>query len=280
VSDSAKNRIESAIDAGKELQRQLGVGKVEGLAPFLVLPNGVVTSLEQFSETPRRQRGRVTLRDADSFVTYVNRFGTKNSLVFADNSPDKLTFTAVIDYHEPDGPAAWWDHQAQYSLVPTEAWKRWTGKSGVKMSQVDMAQFLEDNIPDIAAPSGALIVELARTLESKKSAEFKSDVRLSDGQHSVSYVETINNTSKGGTVEFPETFTLGIQPFEGSSTYKLEARFRFRVNGTTLVMWYDLLRPEDVVRDAFNEARDVIRHGIEEEQIGILGAAEPKGNKL
>jgi uncharacterized protein YfdQ (DUF2303 family) len=279
MSGSAKNRIESAIEAGKQIQSSIVHGESEKLSPFIVLPNGVVQSLEQFAEKPRRHRGRITLRDADSFVQYVNRFASPQSVIFADSSPDKLTFTAVIDYHEPDGDAAWWDHQARLQLVPTEAWKRWQAKNGQKMTQVEMAQFLEDHIPDIAQPSGALIVEIARTLESKKAVDFKSEVRLQDGQHQILYAETINNVAKNGSVQIPETFTLGIQPFEGSAKYALEVRFRFRINGTTLVMWYDLLRPEDMVRDAFNQTREVVEKALEQD-ITMLLAQEPKGNGL
>jgi uncharacterized protein YfdQ (DUF2303 family) len=277
---SDENRVETAIEAGKLIQQLQTHGDINKLSPFIIMPGGAIQSLEQFSEHPRRQRAKIALRDAESFITYVKRFVDSNTIVFCDNAPERLTFTAIIDFHEPDGNANWWDHQARLQLTPTEAWKRWTGKSGQKMTQVDMAQFLEDNIPDIAQPSGALIVEISRTLESKKSVDFKSEVRLQDGQHQLRYAETINNTSRDGAVEIPETFTLGIQPFEGSGKYKLEARFRFRINGTTLVMWYDLLRPEDVVRDAFNETRASIAAGLEEDEVVVLSAQEPKGNGL
>ncbi len=38
----------------------------------------------------------------------------------------------------------------------------------------------------------------------------------------------------------------------------MDALLRFRVNGGKLVLWYTLIRPEEVMRTAFIAARNVI----------------------
>jgi uncharacterized protein YfdQ (DUF2303 family) len=54
-------------------------------------------------------------------------------------------------------------------------------------------------------------------------------------------------------LKIPDRFTLGIEPFEGSPKYQLDARFRYRLRDTTLTLFYDLLRPEQVLEDAYKQ---------------------------
>lgn len=263
--EAGPNVIETAIDAGKEIAA-LSIVKGhadETLAPFAVIDNEIV-SLEEYLDDPRRKRSRVTIRDVESFIAYLKRFAEPHTVVFA-NLPN-FVFTGVVDYHEEgtSGRAQWCDHVVTFTLAKTPEWIRWNDSNKKKMNQWEMAQFLEDNVPNIAQPPGALIVEIARSLDAKKSITFASSVRLESGEHQLTYHETINGTAKGGSVQIPESFTLGIKPFEGSDAYQLDARFRYRIEGGgALALWYDLLRPERVLEDAFREAQKKIDDAID-----------------
>ena len=103
--------------------------------------------------------------------------------------------TAVIDYHfeEP----AWCRHRATLAFRPTPEWTTWTGLSGRHLSQVDFAAFIEDNLPDIADPAGADILDVTRSLEAKKSVEFRSSIRLQDGSSQLTYDETVVGKGRG-----------------------------------------------------------------------------------
>lgn len=83
-------------------------------APLALLPNGVsIESLEHLLPAPSRIKQKLTVLDAESFISYVNpRFSTQATAVFC-NGPEGRTFTAVIDYHNPATPA-WRDHVATY----------------------------------------------------------------------------------------------------------------------------------------------------------------------
>ena len=74
-------------------------------APIALLPNDVaLKSLEHLLPAPTRAKQKLTVLDAESFIDYVNRFATSATAVFC-NGPEGRTFSAVIDYHQPDCPA-------------------------------------------------------------------------------------------------------------------------------------------------------------------------------
>jgi uncharacterized protein YfdQ (DUF2303 family) len=270
---SDTNQIETALDAGKRLG---GVGatpqRLSDGVPFVLLSDGLAAvDVEKFLPSPTRKRGSVAIRDAASFIEYVKSFAESSTLVFA-NIGDR-TITAVVDYHEAKGSARWGQHRAVLTCLLTEDWKRWMAVNKKPMSQVDFAQFLEDNLPNIAEPAGGTIVEIAKTLEAKKSVNFASSIRLENGEHQLTYEETVTGSAQKGTVLIPSSFTLGLEPFEGAGLYRLDARFRYRIDSGVLKMWVDLIRPEAVVEDAFKKTRQQIADGIA--PVKVIAASAP-----
>ncbi len=51
----------------------------------------------------------------------------------------------------------------------------------------------------------------------------------------------------------PKTFTIGVAPFEGCQLYAVDARLRYRISEGRLTLGYQLDRPEDVLRTAFDD---------------------------
>ena len=97
------------------------------------------------------------------------------------------------------------------------------------------------------------MLEISRSLEAKKKVNFASGLRLSNGQHQITYEETIEGTAAKGRLMVPETFALGIAVFEGGDRYRVEARLRYRIaDGGKMTMWFDLLRPHKVLEDALS----------------------------
>lgn len=230
----------------------------EGGRPFRVGANGETWNMEGYLPRPVMRRAEVVVHDATSFGQYVNRFKEDATVIFADKVA--RAFVAVLDYHEPgvDGLARWGRHRVSLPLRHTPSWQIWTGKHGVKMTQTDFAQFLEDNMPDIADPPGAQIVEIARSLEAKKAVTFQSQIRMEDGSHKFTYAEDVQGSAKSGSLQIPATFTLGLVPFEGADKYKVTARFRYRLDGGKLALWFDLVRTEDVLDAAVADEQDTI----------------------
>lgn len=271
----ARTDVAAAIAAGQALQ----VGRVtfakDGGRPFTLLPGGTLQSLEAYLPAPSFRRGDVEFYDAESFGLYVNRFKDATSLLFADKVARR--FTAVLDYHEegPTGAPRWGRNRAALPLRHTRSWQTWAAANKQSTNQTAFAQFLEDNIPDVAAPAGAEIVEVARTLEARKAVTFESAIRAQNGAYKFAYHEDIQGTARAGSLSIPEEFTLGLQPFEGSPIYRVMARFRYRIGeGGKLSLWFDLVRLDDVLDAAFSDTRAAIAKLVPD--LPMLAGPAPK----
>ena len=229
--------------------------------PFVLVPgHAKIEDLERLLPQPTRKSGTVTLNDHRSFVRYVLEENVPGTRIYGSVTP-KPVFTAVFNDHAGNTEASagrplspgWRDHRAVYACPLSREWTIWNGASGKQMDQAAFAAFLEDNLPDIAEPAAADMLEIARSLEAKKRVNFASGLRLSNGQTQLTYEETIEGTAAKGRIHVPETFALGIAVLEGGDRYRVEARLRYRIaDGGKLTMWFDLLRPHKVLEDAAN----------------------------
>lgn len=236
--------------------------KVEdGQVPYVLVPDGFnVTHLGALiqRERPRSIAGTVTLFQAASFVAYVKAFKDEHSQVFADLVSRKVT--AILDYHESTptgaGGARWGRHRVELQLRHPEPWKAWIGKNGQQLAQLAFAEFVEDNLPDIAEPDGATLLEMAQHLDATKSVKFASGQRLGNGQTHLHYSETIDGstTVKNNRVQIPEFFTVALAPFEGTAPFAVKARLRYRiVEQGRLTIGFHLTQPDRVLETTFDE---------------------------
>lgn len=224
--------------------------------PMLILPAGFKeVTLERLLPAPTRKKGVVTLNDADSFIAVVNDQKTDDTRLFSTINPP--TFTAVFN-HTAAGPG-WGDHRAKYNAPLSPEWVAWTGMNDQKVSQVELAQFIENNLVDVVSPDGATLLEICRTLEAKKKVSFSSSIRLSDGSNEFTYEEDVQGSAQKGTLQVPEMFVIGVPVFEEGERWKVEVRLRFRIaEGGRLTMWIELVRPHKVIEEAVKELRTQI----------------------
>lgn len=211
---------------------------------------------------PDRKVGLTTVRDAASFHAYFEKHADDDTEVYADS--DRLTVTAVLDAHQADGPR-FNEHVLRLALRETEAWKQWAARDGKLVDQEQFAEFLEDHLPELLEPSAGEMLEIAQSFQANSKVEFQSASRLSSGQRQFQYVET--STAKAGQkgqLSVPETFTIGLVPFEGSEGYKLVARLRYRIGQNGLVLGYKLERPGDIRAKAFADVVTAIGEHIEQ----------------
>ncbi|HYG70465.1 MAG TPA: DUF2303 family protein, partial [Anaeromyxobacteraceae bacterium] len=216
------------------------------------VPDGyAVHELEKTLAAPTRLRAKPTFSEMASFARYVNRFKNEATTVFADR--DRATVTAVIDFHESRELPSHCEHVATFVGKLSEAWKAWIGANRAKMNQVDFAEFIEANAADVIEPSGAALLEVASNLEVNRSVRFKSGIRLHDGRTNLVFEETTSGPGAKGEVAIPAKIVLAIAPFQGGDPYKVEARLRYRITDDgKVVFWYDLVRPDVVLRAAFD----------------------------
>lgn len=237
---------------------------------YVIVPEGyVLKDLEEFGTGPRVIKQTTNLTTARSFIKYVTDFATDYTALFADLKGQ--SFTAILDYHDPLNGPSWGKHKAAYSCPVDSRWQIWTQRDGDTMSQTAFAQFIEDNLIDIVEPNGSDMLTISKELQAKKDIDFKSHQNLANGDVQFTYNEQTSGSA--GTMEIPTEFKLGIPVYEGGDKYEVTARLRYRISSGNLVMWYDLLRPERMVEDAFKEIQEEIQTALAEKVTFFEGKA-------
>jgi uncharacterized protein YfdQ (DUF2303 family) len=223
--------------------------------PFVVVPEGYkVEHVFERDENPARAIGTVKMRDANSFVNYFNRQKRAESLIYASLDPAKIL--GVIDDHRAynteftneDG-ANWRAYRVEFAVPASREWKVWTGKDRKALNQLEFAELIEDNLPDIVTPDGSTMLSVALNFEASKEGNFVSAARLQDGSTNFVWKEDINAT--GNKIAMPSQITLEIPVFENGQPSPVEARIKYRVKDGNLTIWYELVRPHKVLEAAF-----------------------------
>ena len=128
------------------------------------------------------------------------------------------------------------------------------------MNQLAMAQFLEENRLDIRSPDAAAVIEIAHTFEATQGVNFKSAIRQQSGDRTLGYdVTTGAKAGQKGDLSIPEKLGLSIPVFTDDGTeYPMEAFFRYSIEGGSLALRYELIRPHKVLELAILDARNAI----------------------
>jgi uncharacterized protein YfdQ (DUF2303 family) len=251
--------VHPGSDAGAIIDMAQNATEPDELDPEIVygrvLPPGArheVIDLEKHLPAPRRTKGVVNLVTDESLSRYVNEYGLDGEIALYA-SHESWRVTAVLNHHRGEH-TAWGDHRAVLHLKATTAWERWAALNGRLGPQTTFAQLIEDGIEDIVEPAGAEMLELAQSFQAHTRVEFKSQRRLDNGETQFTFVEEVDaRAGQQGTIQIPKEFVLGIAPFEGCDPYKVVARLRYRLNGGDLQIGYQLVRPEDIQRAAFDD---------------------------
>jgi uncharacterized protein YfdQ (DUF2303 family) len=253
--------FKTAIDFGKTQVIKSEVGDI----PVFIVPESMkVHDLSNLVEAqlprPRHLKQGIELLTEESFVEYFNRYATESSTIFVNDKDS--TLTAVFDYHESHEVPAWKRHTAFYKCPKTKEWGAWMECNNKKMEQELFALFIEENLKEITEPDGATMLQIASTLKASSSTDFRSAIRLDNGEVQFNYTEKIEGQA-GVTaqLQIPEKITLVVAPFMKGAAYQVEARFRYRIAQGGLTMWYTLIRPHVFVDDAFNDVVNKINEG-------------------
>ncbi len=252
------SNFKDAFNAGMNQVRVL-----DGDVALGVTRDGVPTafSLEEYRGQPQTKRGAVLTYDERSFAEYVIRHREPGSVVYYD--PDDLTIVAVLDGHS-EGQPGWNNHRVSLHTRLTAEWADWTKKNREAMNQVQLAEFIENHVEDVATPAGATLLEMVKAMSIRKNVVFESGVELHNGQVQLKYHETTEAGAAAdagkNTLTFPRELVLGLSPFKGlrdadgkKVLYALVARLRWRLDGSALKLWLELVRPELVRETAFTD---------------------------
>ncbi len=222
---------------------------------YVLAPEGYEVRALPRLERPQRAATCAKLRDAASFVRYVNDHKVDRTRIYATLEPAQ--FLAVLDDHHiaehADDAAAqadWRGFRAQFAIPASREWGVWTAANRKHMGQLAFAEFLQDNLPDVVKPEGAALLEMALNFEAAQSGAFVAAQRLQDGSHNLTW-KADNNAS--GSVKLPELIELSIPVFENEAVSSLTARLRYRVTEGRLAIWYELVRPHKTLEAAFRQ---------------------------
>ncbi|MCG8991789.1 YfdQ family protein [Laribacter hongkongensis] len=265
---SLPNNIQTILDAAaKPYIESISIdGLQAGSIPVLMIPEGYKAEvlkdlqihIEKHLPVPLRKRGGVVLHDANSFVNYINTHkidGITSIYCDADYQQSKVDLIAIFNDNGTN-QTGWRDHTAAYSPIQSVEWARWTKKNRSTFTQVEFALFIEDNLQDIASvegmPTGTQMLEMAMNLEANQDSRFKSNIRLQSGGTELAFVQKEDDATLEKMRLF-ERFSIGIPPFFNGSSFRIDARLRYRVRDGKLTFWFELIREDKVLQAAAEE---------------------------
>lgn len=273
MSDSNMNTVEAALEAGEIIAginprihiltdpndehgaRKVVVGLVGGEhgAEIRVLDDATKV-LEEMAPGPRHRAGLARLTDEDSFIAFVARWGSDDTVIYADTAA--LGFTAVLDDHPAgeDG-SRWQQHRAIYTCPRSAEWQEWSGRDGKPFTQTEFGDFLESRLEDLVAgesmPAPLDVLAVARQLHIRTTGEFRREINTTTGDH---ILVNKSQTDTGSTV-IPRAFAIAIPVFDGGVRYQLEARVRLTFENGSPRFSFVLHRRKEVERLAFGAVR-------------------------
>lgn len=251
----------TAIEQIEQMARKPFVLPSTDAALLVATPESyTIEDMSHLLPTPSRKKGTTVLHDAESFIAQVQRHKTPASTIYVDADYAQQRVSAVAVFNDHDTAAGWRDHRATFQPRFTQAWKRWTEKSGKVMTQSEFGFFLEENLTDIADPAGNAVLEFVVTLQETRKVKYGSAVNLANGMVQIEFVEEGEAATKG-KIEMFRKFTLGVRPFDGGDAYSVESLLRYRIdrNSGEIKFWFDLQRIDRVLEDACRKTVEMIR---------------------
>lgn len=276
---SEDNNMQAVIDAARRGVAATKIETVGALALYAVpKQDGSIelksVSLETGLPAPVRKRGIVQVFDAASFNLILEANEGGNATIYIDRDANAPAIVAVLNGHGEHG-TGWGDFRAEIVFRFTPQWLKWKAIDGKMMPQVQFAEFVEDNMNDIASPSGAEMLEIAQYLSATRSVDFKSAIRLSSGQIQFQNIESVDAKVSAGQTAIPETITLGIAPVFGLPPFRVDARFRYRIVDGKLQLGIKLQRVEDIMAAVVN---DMVNGTVaSDNRPAVVGIVAPQG---
>jgi uncharacterized protein YfdQ (DUF2303 family) len=277
-----ENNLQAVIDAGRAQLPPTKLHHTPGRELYFV-PRGAngdgqfyTHDTEAGAATPLRKRGAVTVFDAASFnMVLADNKDAGNIAIYIDRNPTKPAVVAVLNGNGPAGPG-WGDFRASIEFRPTPQWAKWTGIDGKMLPQATFAEFIEDNLADIADPAGARMLEIATHLEATRTVNFKSAMRLSNGNVQFHNNEDTDAKVSAGKIDVPEIFVLALAPLQGLPLYKVPARFRYRITEGKLALGLKLQRVEDLMTSVLDDVVAKIDRG---DNISVIEGRAPDATR-
>lgn len=206
-------------------------------------------------DRPRRARGQLTARTLDGVASAIDRHRTIEQPALYHDA-ETLAVTVVLNDHNPERDeryeAGWRDHRINWTPTLTPEWKHWVTNQGLH-DQLTFAEILEDGEAEISEPPVADMLEIVTTLHATRNAKYRAAGRPTTGVTQFLYEEqSETRAGEKGELTIPDQFLIVVRPFFGADPYRVKARIRYRTVDGGLKIGYQLHRPDDVIRQAFD----------------------------
>lgn len=260
--------LQSEAAAIAVLAENAAAGRVHEIndVPLIVLPGGQMVSLESLQDYPCRAKAKVSLDTIAALLDYLRdqRAATHHPVVFANRST--CTFTAFVDYHS-DGSGRWLDHSAAVALKVSKEYETWVNSTGRWKSQVEMAEFLDDNLADIHTPTPADVLTFVEKLEATRKETFKSAINQATGE--VAYTYSKENQSGNEKLVILSEFTLGIPFFHRGAPIQVKAKLQHSIregnDGKAVLQFrFKVQNPEQIKDKLWDEMLAALRLALAE----------------
>jgi len=215
--------------------------------PYVIVKHdNRVEDLEKFLPNPLRTKRAMKLLALASFIEYVNHFKRAGTEIHVRRGGSAL---ALIDAPTPDEPR-WAEHSAEFIVTYSDRWKTWDDRNKQNMNQRQFAEFVEDNTADFVAPSGGEMLDIARTLHAEQSSNFKSGIRLENGDVSLAYEKTtVGKAGQRGDLEIPSVFQIQVPILEGEPARLVDIRLRYDLVEGKLTFNFEIIRRTALLED-------------------------------
>lgn len=257
-----------ADDAGTSIEVvNIDALGLKGSFPILIdRKSGQAKSLktlaEEYRDRPARKSGIAKVFTLESFCDLTNRHKTADSVIFADTNWRQPSLTTVVDYHTKDatGPADNGKHRIHYEFPLSEEWAAWMGLDGQPMDQKAFAEWIEEHLPELAAPTADEVDELEKTfnmtvatpnkmvmlsrgLQVNVESRVKNSTTLQSGEGEILFEEE-HRDAAGNKLSVPGLFILAIPPFFMGEPVRMPVRLRYRVSGGQVKWTFKIFRPD------------------------------------
>lgn len=227
-----------------------------------------IIDLEQYRNTPRRQRGFLRVRTASAFVDYVLKHGIEGSTLIV---ADEKSVTAVFNHHGEAGSAAggsagWNDWGCILELQYTPSWTGWRGFAGTYQTQENLANWLEEQALDVINPSGGELLDIIRNLRLVSQSVVQRRVNLQNGAvtfyFNEDFVPAGGGDDEAGSITVPPGFTICTQVFRDGPEFEIPVLLRYRVKeGHPEWMFKFTGEAQKIFDDAFDKMTSEIAVG-------------------
>lgn len=247
------------LKAGSPVQP--AVFEVGGVAVLTLPPSWTQHPLLNLMKTAHVQapgsisEDQVT-RDNKSFCTYLKRFDHGQTLFRVQRQGAQVV--ADLDYHANGTSPATDTHRLRRAFSTSREFRGWKQADGKKLKQREFAEFLEDRMEHLSSAgpvSQGSLLQAVLGFKANQNSACTAISSLVNGDVEFQFTRETRVMS----LELPEQLELHIPVYEFGESWIIHARLRYELKESALTFWFDLVKIEDVVDDAFAAEVDSLK---------------------